>query len=97
MTTTIDRAGRVVIPKAIRERAGLQPGMELNVELQGNRVEISAQAPQGHLIERDGMLYWQSGSVGSAVDVLDLIRQGREQREDEILGGTLDHEDRTGH
>jgi AbrB family looped-hinge helix DNA binding protein len=31
MRTTIDKAGRVVIPAAIRERAGLSPGVELDV------------------------------------------------------------------
>ena len=31
MTTTIDKAGRVVIPATVRERAGLVPGTELDV------------------------------------------------------------------
>ena len=31
MRTTIDKAGRVVIPAAMRERAGLSPGSELEV------------------------------------------------------------------
>jgi AbrB family looped-hinge helix DNA binding protein len=31
MKTTIDKAGRVVIPAAVRERAGLRPGTEIEV------------------------------------------------------------------
>jgi AbrB family looped-hinge helix DNA binding protein len=31
MKTTIDKAGRVVIPAPIRERAGFRPGTELEV------------------------------------------------------------------
>jgi AbrB family looped-hinge helix DNA binding protein len=31
MRTTIDKAGRVVIPASIRERAGLSPGAELEI------------------------------------------------------------------
>jgi len=31
MRTTIDKAGRVVIPAPIRERAGLSPGSELEI------------------------------------------------------------------
>jgi AbrB family looped-hinge helix DNA binding protein len=31
MRTTIDKAGRVVIPAAIRERAGFAPGAEIEV------------------------------------------------------------------
>lgn len=31
MVTTIDKAGRVVIPASVRERAGFEPGTELDV------------------------------------------------------------------
>lgn len=31
MTTTIDKAGRVVIPAAVRERAGFEPGTSFDV------------------------------------------------------------------
>lgn len=48
MKTTIDKAGRVVIPSIVRERAGLSPGAELEVtndEL-GIRLERIAAAPR---------------------------------------------------
>ena len=48
MRTTIDKAGRVVIPAAVRERAGFTPGAELEVtedEL-GIRVERVAKGPR---------------------------------------------------
>lgn len=32
MRTTIDRAGRVVVPKAYRERLGLRPGQAVQLE-----------------------------------------------------------------
>jgi AbrB family looped-hinge helix DNA binding protein len=40
MKTTIDTAGRVVIPKKIREAAGLKPGTKLNVRYDNGVVEI---------------------------------------------------------
>jgi AbrB family looped-hinge helix DNA binding protein len=40
METTIDRAGRVVIPKQIREAAGLKPGVALSIEYMNGRIEI---------------------------------------------------------
>jgi AbrB family looped-hinge helix DNA binding protein len=40
MRTTIDHAGRVVIPKPIRESAGLAPGVSVNVEYRDGRVHI---------------------------------------------------------
>jgi AbrB family looped-hinge helix DNA binding protein len=42
MKTTIDGAGRVVIPKAIRNAAGLQAGAEVEVEFRDGRIEIEA-------------------------------------------------------
>lgn len=40
MRTTIDKAGRVVIPKALRDQVGLAPGeVELVVDGAGVRVE----------------------------------------------------------
>jgi AbrB family looped-hinge helix DNA binding protein len=48
MRTTIDKAGRVVIPAAVRERAGLTAGSELEVtedEL-GVRLERVASGPK---------------------------------------------------
>jgi len=40
MKTTIDPAGRLVIPKEIRREAGLRPGMLLDVRLREGRIEI---------------------------------------------------------
>jgi AbrB family looped-hinge helix DNA binding protein len=48
MRTTIDKAGRVVIPAGIRERVGLTPGAELEItedEL-GVRLERVAAGPR---------------------------------------------------
>lgn len=40
MKTTIDAAGRLVIPKDIRRKAGLLPGTALTVRWQDGRIEI---------------------------------------------------------
>lgn len=40
ITITIDRAGRVVIPKEIREAAGIEPGMPLQITCREGRIEI---------------------------------------------------------
>ena len=48
MRTTIDKAGRVVIPAAVRERAGLAPGSELEITTDdtGIRLERVAASPR---------------------------------------------------
>lgn len=40
MKTTIDQAGRIVVPKAIREAAGLSPGTPLEIRVVGNHIEL---------------------------------------------------------
>jgi AbrB family looped-hinge helix DNA binding protein len=47
MRATIDKAGRLVIPVAIRERAGLTPGVELKIseDERGLRLERVTAGP----------------------------------------------------
>ncbi|MCX6611404.1 MAG: AbrB/MazE/SpoVT family DNA-binding domain-containing protein [Acidobacteria bacterium] len=40
MTTTIDNAGRIVIPKSLRDQAGLVPGTEIDIQIRNGRLEI---------------------------------------------------------
>jgi AbrB family looped-hinge helix DNA binding protein len=48
MRTTIDKAGRVVIPASVRERLGLTPGTTLDITVNefGIRIERVAQGPR---------------------------------------------------
>jgi AbrB family looped-hinge helix DNA binding protein len=48
MRTTIDKAGRLVIPAAIRDKAGLAPGTNIEISLDetGVRLERIAQGPR---------------------------------------------------
>jgi len=51
MRTTIDRAGRVVIPASIRERAGLVAGAELDVTIEDSGVRLERVAPGPRLVK----------------------------------------------
>jgi AbrB family looped-hinge helix DNA binding protein len=42
MNITIDRAGRIVVPKALRDRFGLHPGAELEIEAQADGLRLRA-------------------------------------------------------
>jgi AbrB family looped-hinge helix DNA binding protein len=88
MRTTIDRAGRVVIPKEIRQRAGLTPGTELDIRLDNGIVEILHPAAKGRLVEENGFLVWESAPgtppiTGASIN--QAIEDVRREREDEIL------------
>ena len=63
MKATIDKAGRLVIPKSLREQLGLTPGeVELSADGAGLRIQPVA---DDRLVERDGLLVIPSG--GSVV------------------------------
>jgi AbrB family looped-hinge helix DNA binding protein len=53
MKSTIDSAGRLVIPKAIRRAAGLTPNMALDVRCHEGVIEIEP-APSPVVLERRG-------------------------------------------
>lgn len=52
ITTTIDAAGRLVIPKAIREEAELKPGASLRIEVVDGRIEIVPQTRSVTLVTK---------------------------------------------
>lgn len=56
MKTTIDGAGRLVIPKLIREAAGLRPGMPLEVTWIGGHIEIEVEPLPIRLVRRGRLL-----------------------------------------
>lgn len=85
MKYTIDRAGRIVVPKALREAVGLAPGTPLEIRVVGGRLEI-APAPVPVKLERRGKLLvavpqrQQPPLTAAAVDaMIDALRQERGQ------------------
>jgi AbrB family looped-hinge helix DNA binding protein len=77
MRTTIDRAGRLVIPRPLRDRIGLAEGGEVEVELDGAAVRIAPVA--GHeLREKAGLLVIPStGTPLTVAGVRELIDADR--------------------
>lgn len=53
MSITIDSAGRIVVPKSVREAAGFVPGMQLDVRFRDGRIEIEP-APMKVRVEARG-------------------------------------------
>jgi AbrB family looped-hinge helix DNA binding protein len=41
MRTTIDKAGRVVVPKPMRDELGLTPGLELDLQVVDGHLELA--------------------------------------------------------
>lgn len=56
MVTTIDSAGRIVVPKRLRDELGFKPGQELELNAVDGRLEIEHPTTPIRLEERDGQL-----------------------------------------
>lgn len=56
MRTTIDAAGRIVVPKAIREELALYGGQEVELTAVDGHIEIDVPLTPMHMELRDGQL-----------------------------------------
>ena len=67
MKTTIDRLGRIVVPKALRDAMGLEGGTPLEIRIREGRLEIEPLATPMRLVPRG------KGLVATADDPLPAI------------------------
>lgn len=85
MKTTIDRAGRIVVPKALRDRLALAPGAEIEIEAVADGIFLRPATTGSALVLEDGVLVHHGGGGGS-VDVVELLRQQRASHGPRIVG-----------
>jgi AbrB family looped-hinge helix DNA binding protein len=81
MRTTIDGAGRVVLPKALRDALGLRGGQEIEISVRDGRIEIQPVSVPMRLVDRSGILVAQPEEVVPALtreevrDTLERVRR----------------------
>jgi AbrB family looped-hinge helix DNA binding protein len=78
---TLDRAGRIVIPKPMREAMRLEPGDMVELEQAGDALTIRPVRGTGPLVKEQGVWVFRSGQpLDSATTdaVLDQLRTERD-------------------
>jgi AbrB family looped-hinge helix DNA binding protein len=83
METTIDRFGRVVIPKQIREDLGLEAGESLVIEGRSEGILLRPAREATGLRRKGRVLVFSGTETG---DPGDLVRRVRDERLHKLVG-----------
>ena len=84
MTITIDGAGRIVVPKSLRDRFNLVAGTELEIEAGGDCLQLRRVDAEPALVRKKGILV-HHGGARTDLDVAAFIRAERESRSRRLL------------
>ncbi len=82
MVTTLDKFGRVIIPKRVREHLGIDSKTSLNISEDGKRIVIELIKEKEPVVDRDGILVF----TGKLEDKdSELIKSDRNRRMKKLL------------
>jgi AbrB family looped-hinge helix DNA binding protein len=82
----IDKAGRIVIPKPLREELGLQAGDALELETAGERIMLRPVRGTGPLVKEHGVWVFRIGQPLPASATDEVLEELREKRDLANLG-----------
>src|SRR5262249_24602550 len=86
-TVTLDRAGRVVIPNAVRDEMHLKAGDALALHADGETVSLRPVRASNRMRKKRGVWVFSGGQGEiSAEDVRKVIHEMREDRERRWIG-----------
>jgi AbrB family looped-hinge helix DNA binding protein len=80
MRATIDKAGRLVIPAAIRTRMGLGPGVELEVLVDEGSIRLGRAVPRPRLVRVGRRLVARPTAGPKRLPPVDVARLVEEER-----------------
>jgi AbrB family looped-hinge helix DNA binding protein len=83
---SMDRAGRVVLPKPIREQLQLEPGESLEIESFEDHIVLRPIRQHATMRKELGVLVFDTGEPITAATVQQTIQRVRDERSDRALG-----------
>lgn len=85
-TINIDKAGRLVLPKPLREELQVSAGDSLEFELSGDAVVLRPARPNRRMYQKKGIWVLNTGEPMRADLPTQTLRHVRKEREDRFLG-----------
>ena len=83
---SIDKAGRIVLPKAVREQLELKPGDSLELQSGEDHIVLRPARRTPRMYKKQGVWVFDSGQPMPEGMVEKTIRAVREERHRQILG-----------
>jgi AbrB family looped-hinge helix DNA binding protein len=81
---TLDQAGRVMIPKPLRQELHLGPGDTLQLDRDGDQIILRPMRPKALLKKERGVLVYQGEPTEASITA--VIDRQREKRLRELMG-----------
>ncbi len=88
ITITLGKAGRLVVPKAIRDSLGLREGSRLKLDVQGGKIQAAPEADAVTIEMKGGFPVIQGGPPLKPGDIVRAIKADRESRDERALPST---------
>ena len=85
MTLKMDKAGRVMLPKPVRDRLGLHAGSDLEILETPEGVVLRPAGQNPSMVKEQG-LWVYTGEVPPGFDVVEAVREEREERIRKLAG-----------
>ena len=77
MNTTVDRFGRIVIPKKVRDGLGLEPGADLVIEQADGGILLRPVPEEPSLLDEDGVLVFSGVAEENLERTVERLRARR--------------------
>jgi AbrB family looped-hinge helix DNA binding protein len=78
--TRLDKAGRIVLPKAVRDRLRLEPGDAISIEVADGEATLRHAVSASALTRESGIWVFGTGMPVSHDEARELLRSVREER-----------------
>jgi AbrB family looped-hinge helix DNA binding protein len=86
MKATLDKAGRIVVPKPLRDELHLETGDDLEIESSGEEITLRPMRGRAQLRKKHGVWVFRAGEPLSDATVRDTVREIRRERDARNLG-----------